>query len=154
MHFHISIRIFCNLFIHLVFDGLLQSVCFRMFCSKHSITFDIYLLCCRFHYVHIFYIKFRSCETFKVTNFGARLLLIETLSNFRAIECWFILYLQMYVLGWCKLKCFLYPAKLSCVSHSIDICTEAIKNIRKIHALATQRVFYSEEPYSIILLLA
>ena len=99
LHFHISIRIFCNLFLCLVFDGLLQSICFRMFCSKHSITFEIYLLCCRFHYVHIFYIKFRSCETFKVTNFGARLLLLETLSNFRAIECWFILYLQMYVLG-------------------------------------------------------
>ena len=27
------------------------------------------------------------------------LLLIETLSNFRAIKCRFILYLQMYVLG-------------------------------------------------------
>ena len=36
-------------------------------------------------------------ETFKVTNSGAILLLIETL-NFRAIKSWFILYLQMYVL--------------------------------------------------------
>ena len=99
LYFHISIRIFCNLFICLVFDGLLQSICFRMFCSKHSITFDTYLLSCRFHCVDIFYINFRSCETFTITNSGAILLLIETLSNFRTMKCWFILYLQMYVLG-------------------------------------------------------
>ena len=48
LYFHVSIRIFCNLFICLVFDGFLQSVCFRMFCSKHSITFEMYLLSCRF----------------------------------------------------------------------------------------------------------
>ena len=99
LYFHISIRIFCNLFICLVFDGLLQSICFRMFCSKHSITFDTYLLSCWFHCVDIFYINFRSCETFTVTNSGAILLLIETPSNFKNIKCWFILYLQMYVLG-------------------------------------------------------
>ena len=51
LYFHISIRIFCNLFICLVFDGLLQSIYFRMFCSKYSITFDTYLLGCRFHYM-------------------------------------------------------------------------------------------------------
>ena len=55
--FPYSIRIFCNLFICLVFDGLLQSICFWMFCSKHSITFDTYLLSCQFHCVDIFYIK-------------------------------------------------------------------------------------------------
>ena len=38
LYFHISIQIFCNLFICEVFDGLLQSICFQMFCSKHSIT--------------------------------------------------------------------------------------------------------------------
>ena len=68
---------------------LLQSICFRMFCSKHAITFDTYLLNCRFHCVDIFYINFRSCETFTVTNSGAILLLIETLSNFRTMKCWF-----------------------------------------------------------------
>ena len=99
LYFHISVRILCNLFICFVLDGLLQSICFRMFCSKHSITFDTYLLNCRFHCVDIFYINFRSCETFTVTNSGAILLLIETLSNFRTMKCWFILYLQMYVLG-------------------------------------------------------
>ena len=99
LYFHISIGKFCNLFICLVFDGLLQSICFRMFCSKHSITFDTYLLSCRFHCVDIFYINFRSCETFTITNSGTILLLIETLSNFRTMKCWFILYLQMYVLG-------------------------------------------------------
>ena len=92
LYFHILIQIFCNLFICLVFDGLLQSICFRMFCSKHSITFDTYLLSCRFHCVDIFYINFRSCETFTITNSGAILLLIETLSNFRTMKCWFILY--------------------------------------------------------------
>ena len=52
LYFDISIQIFCNLFICLVFEGLLQSVCFRMFYSKHSITFDTYLLSCRFHCVN------------------------------------------------------------------------------------------------------
>ena len=36
LYFHISVRIFCNLSICLVFDCLLQSICFPMFCSKHS----------------------------------------------------------------------------------------------------------------------
>ena len=83
LYFHISIRIFCNLFICLVFDGLLQSICFRMFCSKHSITFDTYLLNCRFHCVDIFYINFRSCETFTVTNSGT---ILETPSNFKSFQ--------------------------------------------------------------------
>ena len=87
LYFHISIRIFCNLFICLVFDGLLQSIYFRMFSSKHSITFDTYLLSCQFHCVDIFYINFRSCETFTVTNSGGILLLIETPSNFKNIKC-------------------------------------------------------------------
>ena len=69
-----------------------------MFCSKHSITFDTYLLGCRFQYVDIFYINFRSCETFIITNSKSIVLLIETLSNFTTMKCWFILYLQMYVL--------------------------------------------------------
>ena len=102
LYFHISIRIFCYLFIFLVFDSLLQSIYFRMFCFKHSITFDTYLLSCWFHCVDIFYINFRSCETFTVTNSGAILLLIETPSNFKNIKCWFILYLQMYVLAFLR----------------------------------------------------
>ena len=87
LYFHISIRIFCNMFICLVFDSLLQSIYFRMFCSKYSITFDTYLLSCQFQFADIFYINFRSCETFKVTNSGAILLLIETPSNFKNIKC-------------------------------------------------------------------
>ena len=86
LYFHISIRLFCNLFICLVFDGFLQSIYFRIFCSKHSITFDTYLLSCRFYWVDIFYIRFRSCETFTVTNSGAILLLIETPSNFKNFQ--------------------------------------------------------------------
>ena len=98
--FHISIRIFCTLFICLVFDGLLQLIYFRMCCSKHSITFEnMYLLSCWFHCVDIFYIKFRFCETCTATSSVTRNLLIETLSNFRTINCWFTQYLDMYVLG-------------------------------------------------------
>ena len=62
-----SIRVFCTLFICLVFNGLLKSICFRMFCSKHSITFEnTYLLSCWFHCVDKFYMKFRFRETFTV----------------------------------------------------------------------------------------
>ena len=86
LYFHISIQIFCNVFICLVFDSLLQSICFRIFCSKHLVTFDTYLLSCRFHCVDMFYINFRFCATFTVTNSGTILLLIETLSNFRTIK--------------------------------------------------------------------
>ena len=43
----------------------------------------------------------------------------------------------MYVLGQCK--CFVYPAQLCCGSHSIDICTVAIKNIKNMHAVSTNR---------------
>ena len=110
LYFHISIRMFCNLFICLVFDGLLQSIYFWIFCSKHSIAFDTYLLSYRFHCVDIFDINFRSCETFTLKYSGTILLLIETPSNFNNIKCWLTLYLQMYVLGWCKFKCFVYLA--------------------------------------------
>ena len=70
----------------LVLDGHLQSIYFRMFCSKHSITFDTYLLSCPFHCVDIFYINFRSCETFTISNSGAILLLIETPFNFKSFQ--------------------------------------------------------------------
>ena len=90
LFFHISIRIFCTLFICLVFDGLLQLIYFRMFCSKHSITFEnMYLLSCWFYCAYIFYIKFRFRETYTVTSSMTRNLLIETLSNFRTIKYWF-----------------------------------------------------------------
>ena len=46
----------------------------------------------------------------------------------------------MYVLGWYKFKCFVYPTSLSCVSHSIDICTVAIQNIRNMHAVSTNQI--------------
>ena len=45
----------------------------------------------------------------------------------------------MYVLGSCKFKCFLYPASFP-VSHSIDICTVAIKNIKNMHAVSTNQL--------------
>ena len=42
----------------------------------------------------------------------------------------------MYVLSQYKFKCFVYLASLSCVPHSIDICTVATKNIRDMHVKA------------------
>ena len=86
LYFHISIRIFRNLFICLVFDGFLHLICFRMFCSKHSIPFDTYLLSCRFHCVDIFYINFRSCETFKIKNSGA--IYFNWLKHRLTLELW------------------------------------------------------------------
>ena len=106
LYFHISIGIFCNLFICFVFGGLLQSIGFRMFCSKHSITFDTYLLSCRFHCVDIFYINFRSCETFTITNSRAILLLIKTLSNYEMLiypipanVCFRLVQIQMFYIS-------------------------------------------------------
>ena len=103
LYFRISIWIFCTQFICLVFDGLLQSICFRMFCSKHSITFEnTYLISCWFHCVDELCIKFRFYETFTVTNFVTRILLIEILSNFRTIKCCFKLYLV--VIARCRVQ--------------------------------------------------
>ena len=83
----ILIWIFCTQFICLVFDGLLQSICFRMFCSKHSITFEnTYLISCWFHCVDELCIKFRFYETFTVTNFVTRILLVESLKHCLTLE--------------------------------------------------------------------
>ena len=101
-YLHISILTFCTLFICFVLDGLLQSICFRIFCSKHSITFNnTYRLSCWFHCVEIFYIKFRFCELFTVINSVNRILLIETLYKFRIIKCWFTLYLHAFSIHVC-----------------------------------------------------
>ena len=35
---------------------------------------------------------------------------------------------------------FCKNASLSCASHSIDICTVAIKNIRNVHAVSTNQI--------------
>ena len=51
-----------------------------------------------------------------------------------------------------RLVCFVYPASVSCVSHSIDICTVAIKNIRHMHAVTSNQIadvvhFNDNTPY-------
>ena len=46
---------------------------------------------------------------------------------------------QLALVQW-KFKCFIFSAWLSYVSHSIDICTEAIKNIRNTHVVSTNRI--------------
>ena len=81
LYFRILIWIFCAQFICFAFDILLQSICFRMFCSKHSITFEnTYLLSCWFHCVDILCFKFRFCESFTVTNVVTRILLKHCLT--------------------------------------------------------------------------
>ena len=60
--------------------------------------------------------------------------------KFRTIKCWFTLHLHMNVLGWYKFICFVYPFSLSCVLHSIDICTIAIKYIGNMHAVSTNQI--------------
>ena len=72
---------------------------FQMFCSKHLIPFEnTYLLSCLFYCFEMLCMKFRFSKTFTVTNFVTRILLIETLPNFRllsvAMRC-FTLYLHM-----------------------------------------------------------
>ena len=49
-------------------------------------SFSNVLLCCWFHCIDIFYINFRSCETFTVTIFRVILLLIQTPFNFKSFQ--------------------------------------------------------------------
>ena len=117
VYLHVSSRIFYTLFICFVLDNLLESICFRMFCSKHSITFkNRYVISCWFHCVDIFYIKFRFYETFTVIHSVTRMLLIETQYKFVTSKCWFTLCLHMSY----KLECLGHLAWLNCVSNSTD----------------------------------
>ena len=103
---------------------------FRMFCSKDALTLqNTYLLSCWFHFVDIFYIKFRFCEYFTVTNSVTRISLIYPIT-----------YLHIYVLVWFKFRGFVYPTLLSCVLHSIGICIVAIKSTRNMQAFSTNRI--------------
>ena len=95
-YLHISIWIFSTLFIYFVVDTVLQLIFLNGF-FKHSIMFE--KTYCWFHYVVIFYIKFRFCGTFTGINSVIRILLIETLHRFKTIKYWFTLYLLMYNLG-------------------------------------------------------
>ena len=87
LYLHVSIRIFSTLFICFVLDGFLQSICFRMLCCKHSITFkNTYLLRCWFHCVEIFYIKFKFFETFAIRNSVIRISFMFFLSGFSFMD--------------------------------------------------------------------
>ena len=49
--------------VHLFYtDGLFQSICFRMFCFKHAITFE------NTHVLTYFNITFKFCKYFTVIN--------------------------------------------------------------------------------------
>ena len=89
--------VFCNRF---VFECFLSNIWIVLKTRAY--------LGCWFLYIDMFYINFRSCETFKVINSVTRTLLIETLSKFRIFKYWFALYIHMYVLGWHKLKWCVY----------------------------------------------
>ena len=123
--------------------------CFRMFPSvflgfSSSVSPVSYLRFCIFillswwlNCVDIFYIKFRFCRLFTVINSTTTISLIKTLYKFRTIKCWFTPNLHMHVIGYYKIQRFGNPAQPSCISHSIDICTVAIKNIKNMHAVST-----------------
>ena len=62
---------------------------------------------------------------------------MEILGKFRTIKCWFTLYLHLSILRLCKFKYFAFLPKLSSVLNCVDICNEAIKNIRNMDAVLT-----------------
>ena len=85
--FGIPLSLAINLFLKVLFE---------------TIVFEnMYILSCWFHYTDILHIKFRFYETFTVTNFMSRILLIETLSNFRTVKYCFTLYLPIHVSCMC-----------------------------------------------------
>ena len=88
MYLHISIRIFCTLFICFVLDGLFA---IDLFPNVLFQTFD--------YFWKPVYIKFRFCESFTVINSVPRIVIIETLYKFRTIKYWLTLYFHMYVFG-------------------------------------------------------
>ena len=57
--------------------------------------------------------------------------MIEKPYEFRTTKCWFTLWFR---LVWIQMFC------ISRVSHSIDICTVTIKNIRNIHTVSTNQI--------------
>ena len=91
---------FWALFISFELNGLLQSIWFWMFYSKHLITFkNRYLLSCWFHRVDIFRIKFRLSEIFAVVNLVSRILNLELLSvdlPFTYTSCFMLVKTQMF----------------------------------------------------------
>ena len=62
-YFNLNVSYSVCLFVCLLFNGLLQSICYRMFSSKHSITFEkTYLLSCWFDCVDLFRSNLNSVE--------------------------------------------------------------------------------------------
>ena len=69
-----------------------------MFWCKNSITFDTYLLSCRFHCVDIFYVKFRSCETFTISEYQKYVLFQP--SNRTQFNNWYVKNIRIDVFFW------------------------------------------------------
>ena len=67
-------------------------------------------------------------------NSKTRILLVEILSKFRMLTY------VLYVFSHCKFKSFVFFAYLLFVSHSIDICTAATRNIRRAHTVSTNQI--------------
>ena len=99
------------LFTYFVIDGLFAINLFSIvlfqildnFWKYIPTKLSISLCCC----IDIFFIKFRFCETFTVINSVTRTLLVY---KFRTINCWFTLYLHMYVML-CAIWYHLYNSK-------------------------------------------
>ena len=113
----------------------------RLLLKEHT-----YLLRCWFHCDDAYYFKFRLCELFTVINSVTTIFLNEMRYKFTTIKCWLTLYLHMCVLysmafrNQSIIEFFVDPIQISCVSHSVDICTVAIKNIRNMHVVSTSQI--------------
>ena len=100
-----------------------------------------------FHCVGIFYIKYKFCETFTLINSRTGILLSEILLNINlellsvALPynytwiCFSLVLIQMRCILCLAFLCFTF-------SHSIEMCTVAIKNIRNMHPVSTNQTRY------------
>ena len=79
--------IFCN--------GFLQSICFRMLCSKHSITFEnTYLLRCSFHCVSILIYSSSNSQTSQLSRFQPGIARFHCLSQGLTVGSSFLTVIQ------------------------------------------------------------
>ena len=85
-----------------------------------------------------FFIQFRFSQTFTVIKFMTTMLWMKIMSKFRTIRCWSALS-SVTLVSVNSINLY-FPIYILCISHSIDICTVAIKNIWNKHAASTNLI--------------
>ena len=101
-----SVQLFCTQWSFAI--NLFSKVLFQTFDYFSEYVPTMLLIWLRYC-VDIFYIKFKFCKTFTVTNSVTRILSIKTLYKFRTIMCCLTLYLH---------TCFrLVCIQMFCISH-------------------------------------